>query len=72
LSGVGDEKDLEVSLDGEVIMGGISESEEQSAMVGWFSFVISNFYHSTFFLFFVCISPNKFYPLILYFFRKLY
>jgi hypothetical protein len=32
LGGVGDEKDLEVSLDGEVIMGGISESEEQSAM----------------------------------------
>jgi hypothetical protein len=32
LSGVGDEKDLEVSLDGEVIMGGIRESEEQSAM----------------------------------------
>jgi hypothetical protein len=58
LSGVGDEKDLEVSLDGEVIMEGISESEEQSAMVGWFSFVISTFYHPTFFLFCLYITQQ--------------
>jgi hypothetical protein len=62
LSGVGDEKDLEVSLDGEVIMGGISESEEQSAMVGWlvlfcylhllspYIFFILSLYHPTNFI----------------------
>jgi len=47
LSGVGEEKDFEVSLDG-VMIGGTSESEEHSAMcqtwlVGSLSYVISTF-----------------------------